>query len=67
MIWRAATRWPSRWRVGLAVGNVNGQINPYLMTLACQMGDTDRKRMRPYLTTSFGRRCGAGGYHAVVG
>jgi len=30
---------------------LNGQINPYLMTLARQMGDTDRKRMRPYLTT----------------
>ena len=29
---------------------LNGQINPYLMTLARQMGDTDRKRMRPYLT-----------------
>jgi hypothetical protein len=29
---------------------LNGQINPYLMTLARQMGDVDRKRMRPYLT-----------------
>jgi len=29
---------------------LNGQINPYLMTLARQMGDTDRKRVRPYLT-----------------
>jgi hypothetical protein len=29
---------------------LNGQINPYLMTLARQLGDTDRKRMRPYLT-----------------
>ena len=29
---------------------LNGQINPYLMTLARQLGDTDRKRVRPYLT-----------------
>ena len=29
---------------------LTGQINPYLMGLAKQMGDTERKRMRPYLT-----------------
>jgi hypothetical protein len=30
---------------------LNGQINPYLMTLARQMGDVDRKRVRPYLAS----------------
>jgi len=36
---------------GMPFGHMlKGQINPYLMTLARQLGDTDRKRMRPYLT-----------------
>jgi len=29
---------------------LNGQINPNLMTMARQLADTDRKRVRPYLT-----------------
>jgi len=29
---------------------LNGQINPNLMVMARQMGDVERKRMRPYLT-----------------